>query len=52
MPLKDLKRALSITPAVPMRFENWTDDSTPITYLNITAPFHARAANYHQPAQH
>ena len=43
VPLKELKRALSITPAVPMRFENWTDDSTPITYLSIAAPFQAGA---------
>jgi uncharacterized protein YfaS (alpha-2-macroglobulin family) len=39
--LKDLKRALSITPAVPLRFENWTDESTPVTYLSIAAPFRA-----------
>src|SRR5262249_12628969 len=41
VPLKDLKRALSITPAVPLRFENWTDDSTPVSYLSINAPFRA-----------
>jgi len=41
VPLKDLKRALSITPAVPLRFENWTDESTPVTYLSIAAPFRA-----------
>ena len=41
VPLKDLKRALSITPAVPLRFENWTDESTPISYLSINAPFRA-----------
>ncbi len=39
--LKDLKRALSITPAVPLRFENWTDESTPVSYLSIAAPFRA-----------
>jgi alpha-2-macroglobulin len=39
--LKDLKRALSITPALPLRFENWTDDSTPVSYLSIAAPFQA-----------
>src|SRR6188768_3452071 len=43
VPLKDLKRALSITPAVPLRFENWTDESTPISYLSINAPFRAGA---------
>ena len=43
VPLKDLKRALSITPAVPLRFENWTDESTPVSYLSITAPFRAGA---------
>ena len=37
--LKDLKRALSITPALPLRFENWTDDATPVSYLSISAPF-------------
>jgi len=41
VPLKDLKRALSITPAVPLRFENWTDEATPVSYLSITAPFQA-----------
>lgn len=41
VPLKDLKRALSVTPALPLRFENWTDDSTPVTYLSIAAPFRA-----------
>jgi uncharacterized protein YfaS (alpha-2-macroglobulin family) len=41
VPLKDLKRALSIAPAVPLRFENWTDEATPVSYLNITAPFRA-----------
>ena len=41
VPLKDLKRALSITPALPLRFENWTDESTPVSYLSITAPFQA-----------
>jgi len=41
VPLKDLKRALSITPALPLRFENWTDESTPVTYLSINAPFRA-----------
>ncbi len=41
VPLRDLKRALSITPAVPLRFENWTDDSTPVSYLSIAAPFQA-----------
>jgi len=41
VPLKDLKRALSITPAVPLRFENWTDESTPVSYLSITAAFRA-----------
>jgi len=41
VPLKDLKRALSITPAVPLRFENWTDDSTPVSYLSINARFRA-----------
>ena len=39
--LKDLKRALSVTPAVPLRYENWTDDSTPVSYLSIAAPFQA-----------
>ncbi len=39
--LKDLKRALSIMPALPLRFENWTDESTPVSYLSISAPFHA-----------
>ncbi len=39
--LKDLRRALSITPAVPLHFENWTDDSTPVSYLSIAAPFQA-----------
>src|SRR6185369_6798414 len=43
VPLKDLKRALSITPAVPLRFENWTDESTPVSYLSINAPFRAGA---------
>ena len=43
VPLKDLKRALSITPALPLRFENWTDESTPVSYLSITAPFQAGA---------
>ena len=43
VPLKDLKRALSITPAVPVRFENWTDESTPVSYLSINAPFRAGA---------
>jgi len=41
VPLKDLKRALSVTPAVPLRFENWTDESTPVSYLSISAPFQA-----------
>ena len=41
VPLADLKRALSITPAVPLRFENWTDDATPVSYLSISAPFQA-----------
>ncbi|HET7542519.1 MAG TPA: MG2 domain-containing protein [Polyangiaceae bacterium] len=41
VPLKDLKRALSITPALPLRFENWTDEATPVSYLSITAPFRA-----------
>lgn len=41
VPLKDLRRALSVTPAVPLRFENWTDDSTPVSYLSIAAPFRA-----------
>src|SRR6202012_1384205 len=41
VPLKALKRALSITPPVALRFENWTDDSTPVTYLSIAAPFQA-----------
>ncbi|HKO54175.1 MAG TPA: MG2 domain-containing protein [Polyangiaceae bacterium] len=41
VPLRDLKRALSITPAVPLRFENWTDDTTPVSYLSINAPFRA-----------
>ena len=40
-PLKDLKRALSITPAVPLRFENWTDETTPVSYLSINGPFKA-----------
>ncbi len=39
--LKDLKRALSITPALPLRYENWTDESTPVSYLSIAAPFQA-----------
>ena len=39
--LKDLKRALSITPPVAIRYENWTDESTPVTYLSISAPFQA-----------
>src|SRR6478752_4939781 len=43
VPLKDLKRALSISPAVPLGFENWTDESTPVSYLSITAPFQAGA---------
>jgi uncharacterized protein YfaS (alpha-2-macroglobulin family) len=42
--LKDLKRALSITPAVPLHFENWTDESTPVSYLSIAAPFQAGSA--------
>ncbi|HEY5372696.1 MAG TPA: MG2 domain-containing protein, partial [Polyangiaceae bacterium] len=37
--IKDLKRALSITPPVALRFENWTDESTPVSYLSIAAPF-------------
>ncbi len=37
--LRNLKRALSFTPPVPMRFENWTDESTPVSYLSIAAPF-------------
>lgn len=41
VPLKELKRALSITPPVPLRFENWTDESTPVSYLSINAPFRA-----------
>ena len=41
VPLKDLKRALSITPALPLRFENWTDEATPVSYLSISAPFRA-----------
>ncbi|HEY1534054.1 MAG TPA: hypothetical protein VGF76_08540, partial [Polyangiaceae bacterium] len=41
VPLKDLKRALSITPPIALRFENWTDESTPVTYLSIAAPFQA-----------
>lgn len=41
--LKDLKRALSVTPAVPLRFENWTDGSTAISYLSVSAPFRAGA---------
>jgi len=43
VPLKDLKRALSITPAVPLRFDNWTDESTPISYLSINGAFRAGA---------
>src|SRR6188768_2499374 len=43
VPLADLKRALSITPAVPLRFENWTDEATPVSYLSISAPFRAGA---------
>src|SRR6478735_4246513 len=43
VPLKDLKRALSVTPALPLRFENWTDESTPVSYLSISAPFRAGA---------
>jgi uncharacterized protein YfaS (alpha-2-macroglobulin family) len=39
--LKDLKRALSITPALPLRFENWTDEATAVSYLSIAAPFQA-----------
>ena len=39
--LKDLKHALSVTPALPLRFENWTDDSTPVSYLGISAAFRA-----------
>ena len=39
--LKDLKRALSVTPAVPLRFENWTDDTTEVSYLSVSAPFQA-----------
>jgi len=39
--LKDLKRALSITPAVPLRFENWTDETTPVSYLSINGSFRA-----------
>ncbi|MEP7049170.1 MAG: MG2 domain-containing protein [Pseudomonadota bacterium] len=41
VPLKDLKRALSITPPVAIRYENWTDETTPVTYLSIAAPFQA-----------
>ncbi|HYQ41373.1 MAG TPA: MG2 domain-containing protein [Polyangiaceae bacterium] len=41
VPLKDLKRALSITPAVPLRFENWTDETTPVSYLSINGSFRA-----------
>ncbi|HEY3256421.1 MAG TPA: Ig-like domain-containing protein, partial [Polyangiaceae bacterium] len=41
VPLKDLKRALSVTPAVPLRFENWTDEATPVSYLSVAAPFQA-----------
>ena len=41
VPLKDLKRALSVTPPIALRFENWTDESTPVTYLSIAAPFQA-----------
>ncbi|HEY3668400.1 MAG TPA: hypothetical protein VGL19_20505, partial [Polyangiaceae bacterium] len=43
VPIKDLKRALSITPPVALRFENWTDESTPVSYLSIAAPFQAGA---------
>ncbi len=39
--LADLKRALSVTPAVPLRFENWTDGTTPVSYLSVSAPFQA-----------
>ncbi|MEO6598607.1 MAG: MG2 domain-containing protein, partial [Polyangiaceae bacterium] len=41
--LKDLKRALSVTPPVPLRFENWTDGSTAVSYLSVSAPFQAGA---------
>jgi len=43
VPLKELKQALSITPAVPLRFENWTDEATPVSYLSVSAPFRAGA---------
>ena len=42
--LKDLRRALSITPGVPLHFEDWTDESTPVSYLSIAAPFQAGRA--------
>ncbi|HEY2735183.1 MAG TPA: hypothetical protein VGI70_14400, partial [Polyangiales bacterium] len=41
VPIKDLKRALAITPALPLGFENWSDESTPISYLSVSAPFQA-----------
>ncbi|HEY4107157.1 MAG TPA: MG2 domain-containing protein, partial [Polyangiaceae bacterium] len=41
VPIKDLKRALSITPALPLSFENWSDESTPVSYLSVSAPFQA-----------
>lgn len=41
--LKELKRALTITPAVPVRYENWTDESTAVSYLSLVAPFQAGA---------
>jgi uncharacterized protein YfaS (alpha-2-macroglobulin family) len=39
--LRDLKRALTITPPVAIRYENWTDETTEVTYLSIAAPFQA-----------
>jgi len=39
--LRDLKRALSITPPLPLYFENWTDEATPVSYLSVSAPFQA-----------
>ncbi len=44
--LKDLKRALSVTPALPLRFENWTDGTTPVSYLSVAAPFQAGGATH------
>lgn len=37
--LRELKRALSVAPAVPIRWDSWREDDDLVSYLDLAAPF-------------